>query len=98
MLRATAIGGKSRRGKFSVVLYEVAESPAGTLVWREIGRAVCGSFGEALDHASNEWVDYPTLDITADGEAVSESQAMRLTGLTNGMAALDRLRDELAGE
>lgn len=97
MLRATFITGRSRRGIFAVVLYEVAEAPDGTLVWREIGRAACPSFSSALDHAANEWVDYPILDITADGERVSETQAMRLTGMTHGMAAMDRLRDELAG-
>ena len=86
-----------RRGRGLVVLYEVRESLAGPLVWRDVGRAACLSFGDAIDHAANEYPDYPHLDITADGEPVSERQAMRLTGLTLGTAALDRLRD-LIGE
>jgi hypothetical protein len=84
--------------QYGIVRYCVVLSAGDRLVWREAG-GVAGfdTWGEAFDHAANELPDQPAFDDAAGGAEVTERQAMRLTGLMHGMAALDLLRDQLAG-
>jgi len=98
MIRAITIEPTSLNG-WKVTEFRVVVNPSDRLAWQESGAAVgFETFGEALDYAANEYPDTRLLVGVKDGCEVTEFHALQVTGMTHGMAALDRLRDTVTGE